>query len=122
MDEKTTVGENTVTVLQSTPMCSHCKIRPGNASLGTYRLYCDHCWDEINVRKSQTMIAKGMKRSNETRAAMAASKKANKKENHKTWKLYRDYFLDQLNREDELARVIKLKEAKTVSNQEVDGL
>lgn len=108
MDEATALQEKVI-ISSSPPKCCHCRERPGNPELGTYRYYCDVCWNDMNRRRRATMRAAGIKRSLETKAKMSASKRANPKADPAKWKLYYDFYLEQLKLEDGLQRAIDTK-------------
>lgn len=84
--------------------CSRCGNQEADPNLKTYREYCKTCWKEINQKRSDTMKAKHIKRSNATRAAMSASKKANKKTDRDRWILYFNYYREQLDKIEKLKK------------------
>ena len=89
-------------VMSQGQVCSHCKQQSANLELRTYRPYCDSCWTDINQRKSINMKAKGIKRSNLTRAQMSASKRVKRDNKPEEWLLFVDFYKEQLDRESEL--------------------
>lgn len=103
MDERTALQEK-VRVITDPPRCSHCKIRGADLTIKAYRHYCRECWVEINQKKSNSMRAKNMKRSAITKAKMSASKRVKKSEDPAKWKLFYEFYLEQLLREEELAK------------------
>lgn len=90
-------------------ICSHCKTNTADPSLHSLRAYCQSCWQEINRKKSESMKAKKMKRSNKTRAAMSASKRVARSEDEEKWNLFYNYYLERLQREEELERKTAMK-------------
>ena len=85
-----------VTIYADSKICNHCNNNQATVPIRGSFVYCDGCWQDINQRKSDKMLSLNIKRSKETRAAMSASKRANKNLEPDKWLLFHDFYLEQL--------------------------
>lgn len=83
-------------------VCIRCNKNPVSPRLASFRGYCEECWNIINEKKSHALT--GIKRSIDTRARMAASHKVNKVEDSKLWKIYFDFFKEQLEKQERFSQ------------------
>lgn len=97
--------------------CAHCKSNPPTIPLRGSLVYCDDCWNDINQRKSEKMLSLNIKRSPETRAAMSASKRANRKTEPVKWSLFHDFYLSQLKNEESLKNELERRSLHNKAGQ-----